>query len=89
MVEYLRDAAHIETLLDEAALKDAGVEPDEPVNCNLKGIALADALDILLDKKGLVWTIHDDVLWITSPTKTESDEFMETRVYDAADLVVY
>ena len=89
IVDYLKGAAKIEILLDESGLKDAKVEPDTLVSCNLRGIALADAIDIVLDRLGLVWTIHNDVLWITSPDKAGSYGFLETRVYDVADLVVY
>jgi hypothetical protein len=89
VVEYLKDTAHVEILLDEPALKDAGVDPEVPITRNLRGIPLADVLDILLDRHGLMWTVHNDVMWITSPTKIESDEFFETRVYNVGDLVVY
>jgi len=89
LIEYIRDATKIEIWLDEQSLKDAAVDPETPVTCLLRSCRLASALDIILDKHGLTWTIHDDVLWITSPQKAESDDFMETQVYDVADLVVY
>ncbi len=34
------------------------------------------------------YVIHNEVLLITSPTKAESDEFMTTKVYPVADLVL-
>jgi hypothetical protein len=89
VIDYLRDALKIEIWLDENGLKDAGVDPEVPVTCNLRGCRVANVLDVILDKLQLTWTIHADVLWITSPVKAESDKFLEIRVYDVGDLVVY
>ena len=41
----------------------------------------------MLDEIQLKWTIHHDVLMITSPAKAESDEFMYTKSYDVTDLL--
>ena len=41
----------------------------------------------MLDEIQLKWTIHHDVLMITSPAKAESDEFMYTKWYDVTDLL--
>ncbi len=44
VVEYLKDAAHIEIQLDAAAvLKEAGVEAESQITKNLRGIPLACA----------------------------------------------
>ena len=58
-----------------------------PVTCNLSGIPLRSALEIILDELQLKWTIHHDVLMITSPTKAESDEYLHTKCYDVTDLL--
>ena len=42
----------------------------------------------LLDDLQLKYVVHDGVLMITSPSKAESDEFMQTRVYIVDDLVL-
>ena len=87
MVEYLKDAA-IEIPVDAAGLKDAGVNPDQQVTKNISGMSLRSALKLLLDDLQLKYVIHNEVLLITSPTKAESDEFMETKAYPVTDLVV-
>jgi hypothetical protein len=89
VIEYLRDALKIEIWLDEAGLKDAGTDPEVPVTCNLRGCRVANVLDVILDKQQLTWTIHDEILWITSPMKAESCDFQQTCVYEVGDLVVY
>jgi hypothetical protein len=89
VVDYLKDYHHIEIQLDSAALKEAGnVDDSTPVTKNLNGISLRSALKLLLDELQLKYVIHNEVLLITSPTKAESDEYMTTKVYPVADLVL-
>ena len=88
VVDYLKDLHHIEIQLDSAALKEAGVDESTPVTKNLKGISLRSALKLLLDELQLKYVIHNEVLLITSPAKAESDEYMTTKVYPMADLVL-
>ena len=70
-------------------LKEAGVDESTPITCNFHGLRFENVLRLVLNELQLGWTIHDDVLYIASPQKLESDELMETRVYDVADLVAY
>ncbi|MEI8376552.1 MAG: VWA domain-containing protein, partial [Planctomycetota bacterium] len=88
VVDYLKDLHHIEIQLDSAALKEAGVEESTQVTKNLKGISLRSALKLMLDELQLKYVVHNEVLLITSPTKAESDEYMTTKVYPVADLVL-
>ena len=88
VVDYLKDLHHIEIQLDAAALKEAGVDESTPVTKNLKGISLRSALKLLLDDLQLKYVIHNEVLLITTPAKAESDEFMTTKVYPVADIVL-
>ena len=90
IIDYLKAATKppIEIQLDAAGLKDANVEPDTLVSKNIRGVSLRSALKLLLDDLGLKYVIHNEVLLITSPAKAESDEFMTTKVYPVADLVL-
>ena len=88
VADYLSDKYQIPVLLDRTALKEAGVDESTPVNCRLSGISLQSALEIILDELQLKWTIHHDVLMITSPMKAESDEFTYTKLYDVTDLII-
>ena len=78
----------IPILIDAAGLKDANVDPSQSVTIKVSGISLQSALEIMLDELQLKWTIHHEVLTITSPAKAESDEYMETKIYDVSDLVI-
>ena len=42
----------------------------------------------MLDELQLKYVVHNEVLLITSPAKAESDEYMTTKVYPVADLVL-
>src|SRR5208282_2922779 len=90
IIDYIKDASNpkIEIQLDLAGLKDAGVDPEQQVSKNIRGVSLRSALKLLLDDLQLKYVIHNEVLLITSPTKAESDEFMSTKVYPVADLVL-
>ena len=88
VVEYLSDLHHIPIRLDVSALKEAGVEDATQINCRLSGISLQSALQIMLDEIQLKWTIHHEVLMITSATKADTDEsYQYTKLYDVSDLV--
>ena len=88
VLDYLSEKHRIPIRIDSAALKEAGVDESTPITCKLSGISLRSALEIILDELQLKWTIHHDVLMITSPTKAESDEYMYTKCYDVTDLLV-
>ncbi|MGA2502120.1 MAG: hypothetical protein ABSH20_30620 [Tepidisphaeraceae bacterium] len=88
VADFLSEKHHIPIKLDTSALKDANVDSSTSVTCRLAGISLRSALEIILDDLQLKWTIHHDVLMITTPQKAESDECMYTKAYDVADLLV-
>ena len=88
VVDYFQDVVQIQICLDSpAAFKEAGVDESVPITCNLKDLRFEKVLNRILDAQQLTWTIHDDVLLITS--KANAEAYMDTRVYDVADLVVY
>ena len=87
VLDYLSEKHRIPIRMDASALKEAGVDESTPITCKLSGIPLRSALEIILDELQLKWTIHHDVLMITSPTKAESDEYMYTKSYDVTDLI--
>ena len=86
IVDYLKQQHNIQIILDEQALLDEGIQPDEPVNMSLSGISLRSALKIILEPLALTYVIQDEVMRITTETKAE--ELMSTRVYPVADLVI-
>jgi hypothetical protein len=88
IVDYLSDVHHIEIQLDTAALKEAGFDPDTEITKSLKGISLASALKLLLDDLKLKYVIHNEVLLITTLEKAASEEYLTTKVYPVADIVL-
>jgi hypothetical protein len=58
------------------------------VTKHLKDISLRSALKVMLDELQFTYVIRNGVLLITTPTKAKTDEFLETRVYPVADLVL-
>jgi hypothetical protein len=88
VIDYLREKHHIEIQLDKKELESMSIGPDTLVTRSLRGISLRSALKLMLDEMGLKFVIHNEVLLITSPTKSESDEFLVTKMYPVADLVI-
>jgi hypothetical protein len=89
VVVYLQQMHHIPIVFDAKELQSAGVDPAKtPITCNLSGVSLDSALDLILDDFQLRWTIHHEVLLITSQARAEGEEFLITKVYDVADLVI-
>ncbi|GIS60084.1 MAG: hypothetical protein CM1200mP2_23090 [Planctomycetaceae bacterium] len=86
VVDYLKQQHNIQIILDEQALLDEGIQPDEPINMSLSGISLRSALKIVLEPMALTYVIQDEVMRITTEAKAE--EMMSTRVYPVADLVI-
>ncbi len=83
-MEFLSELHNITIILDEEALREDGISPDEPLNRILSGISLRSVLKILLTEYGLTNIIKDDVLQVT--TKIVADAMMETRVYNIRNL---
>ena len=88
VLAYLSDQYRIPIQIDSVTLREAACDESALITCKLSGIPLRSALEIILDGQQLKWTIHHDVLMITTPTKAESDEFMDTKCYDVTDLLV-
>ena len=86
VVEHLKERHGIEIQFDEKALTDAGVGKDTPITRNVKGTTLASALDLMLGQLDLSYTIHDEVLLLTS--KTAAEAMLSTKTYPVADLLV-
>jgi hypothetical protein len=72
--------------IDNLALEDAGLGPDEPVTMNLHNVSLRSALNHLLRRFDLTYIIKDEVLLITTPEV--ADENLTVKVYPVADLVI-
>jgi hypothetical protein len=85
VVRLLAQRHRIPIELDRKALENVGVGTDTPVTHSLKGIALRSALRVTLKQLGLVYTVRDEVLLITTPEEAEAR--LATVVYPVTDLV--
>lgn len=86
VVDYLRERHKICIVIDQQALALVGIASDQPITVNIRKLPLRLALDLMLRDFDLIWTIHSDVLLITTPEMAEM--MLTTKVYDVADLVV-
>ncbi len=84
--DFVGDLHDIEVQLDRRALSDVGIETDEPVTINVKGVSLRSAMRLMLHQLNLTYTIQDEVLLITTPEEVENR--LTTQVFPVADLVI-
>jgi len=85
VLQYIKDAARIEIVIDTNALKAVGYSGETPVTVDLKGISLRSALGLLLAKIDLDYLIRDQVLLVT--TADEARRRPEVRLYDVSALL--
>ena len=87
MVDFLSEYHEISILIDGKTLEDVDAVADTPITIDVKGVPLRSALDLVLRQVDLTWTIHSDVLLIT--TSEQAETLLTTRVYDVGDLVTF
>jgi hypothetical protein len=76
-IENLRDWSGINIRIDEPALKEAGVDLENPVSMKLEQVSLKSALNLLLGEMHLTCAVKDGVVEITTehhPAKPECCE---------------
>lgn len=84
-VDFLRSEYNIEIQIDVPALDDLGLSTDDPVDCELRNISLAAALNLMLTQLDLTYVIADEVLLITS--QEEALSLLTVGVYPVGDLL--
>lgn len=58
--------------MDQLSMDEEGIQPDEPVSVELNGVTLRSALKIILSRFGLVHTVWEGVLYVTTEHAEES-----------------
>jgi tetratricopeptide (TPR) repeat protein len=93
--KYIQDATQdelaglptgIPIYIDPQGLQDVDKTPASTVSIDLEGIPLKTTLRLLLKQLGMIYTVKDGLLTITS--KETEDQPTEIRVYYAADLAL-
>ena len=81
----LAERNRIKITLDEASLEAAGLSLETPITCDLRGLKLVSELALIFDQLGVVWTVKENELVITTPAGEASR--MLTIEYNVRDLV--
>ncbi len=84
-VRNLAERNRIKVTLDETSLEAAGLGLDTPITCALRGLKLESELALIFDQLGLVWTVKENELVITTPAGEASR--LLTIEYNVRDLV--
>ena len=85
VVDYLRELHKINIIIDKKALDDVGIGKDTTITARIANVSFCSALELILRPLDLSWTIHNEVLLITTPE--EAGNMLVTKVYPVADLV--
>lgn len=90
VIDYLRDLAGLNIVVNWTAVEAAAVEKDKEVNLRLTNVRIEQFLQLLLDEVGggetvLGYTVEDEVVGVS----TEEDLSRRTcvRVYDYGDML--
>jgi len=86
VIDVIKAKHNIELVLDQEALKDAGLDPAAIlVTKSLRDISLRSALKLILNNWQLTYIIDNEVLLIT--TKDSASASLKTKVFEVRDLV--
>lgn len=86
VVEFFRNFADINVVLDKNGLQESAVEADTPITLQLEQVPLKSALKLILEPLDLTYSVRDDVLLITS--RLLAEQTLLTKVYPVGDLVI-
>ncbi len=86
VLDYIRDTMQINIILDEAALSQADITSDTPVETKLPNITLKNYLKHILAPYDLTYVVGDEVLKITDKSQRGGEIY--TRVYYVGDLTM-
>lgn len=82
-IQFLSDRHSISILIDPA-IKESGIELDQPLTMKIQDVALRSGMNLLLEPLKLDSVIKNEVLYIT--TREKAEELMETRVYNVSRI---
>ena len=81
VLKYLSETSGVNIVIDDKA-----VTPVDTVTVYLKDTSLLDSLKIILQSKKLVYRFENDIIWVTSKDRLQSED-MIVKVYDVQDLL--
>lgn len=86
LVSSLDETYGMNVVLDGRAFEDVGIPCDTPLTFRVREVSLSSALHLVLRDLDLTWTIHNEVLMITTPE--EEENMLIPKVYEVSDLVI-
>jgi len=84
VIKFFRETYNIPIVIDDKALEEENITPDEPITLELPAVSFRSALKLILEPLQLTYVIEDEVMRITGK-KTSANV---VRVYPVGDLVV-
>jgi hypothetical protein len=85
VVNLLQDEYGVPIEIKESALEASGIDPSEPVTISLHKISLRSALRLMLEKLQLTYTIHDEIVEIT--TYDDANSHLVACVYNVRPFI--
>ncbi len=82
-IEYISKTANVPCILDETALVEESITPDEPITLNLKDARIRNILALMLEPLQLTYVIEYEMVRVTS-RKISANEL---RFYDLSYLL--
>lgn len=84
---YLAIELEVPVVLDNAHLKNVGIDSQSTFTFAVSNITGRSALELMLSDADLTWIVHNEVLFIT--TINIAEDHLITKVYEVHDLVTF
>ncbi|MBN2579111.1 MAG: hypothetical protein JXB10_08980 [Pirellulales bacterium] len=87
MAADLQKKLNVSIHLDQRALNELALEPEQPITFSAVEISANSVLRLILHELGLTWVVKHETLLITSHQEAESSDYLVHKMYDVSDLV--
>ena len=84
-IDYLQDRTGLTIVIDDASMKDAMIEYDDPVNFKVNKVAVRKILKKVLGDKSLTYIIKEGAIQVMTPKK--ASELLTVRTYPVDGLI--
>lgn len=85
LIDQLRDQAETNFVIDQAGLDEEGVTTETPISIGVNNVSLRSALNLILSPMNLGYVHEDEVIKITSRTRTLGP--FDVKTYPVSDLL--
>jgi hypothetical protein len=85
VMEYMSEKTGLNIFIDQASMKEAGVEYDSPITFKAKKVTVRTVLKKVFADLGMTYVIREAAIQVITPDRAK--DYLVTRAYPVQDLV--